>query len=141
MDLIMTPANAPSRYPDLENFYETTSPGHQWKITKGRYDEYLITTTVPDGQNHIAIMFYDIPDGIAIDQSNRPHPYIRPPGSELITKFQEKVRNSPPPNYLSSNGTFYLPNAPHIVFNRDIHKWVNKNTKRVISGLNSPIQP
>jgi hypothetical protein len=140
MDLIMTPANAPSRYPDLENFYETTSPGHQWKITKGRYDEYLITTTVPDGQNHIAIMFYDIPDGIAIDQSNRPHPYIRPPGSELITKFQEKVRKSPPPNYLSSNGTLYLPNAPHIVFNRDIHKWVNKNTKRVISGLNSPIQ-
>ncbi len=39
IDLLMTPANAPSRYPYLENFYETTNPGHIWRISKGKYDE------------------------------------------------------------------------------------------------------
>jgi hypothetical protein len=84
IDLLLTPANAPSRYPDLENLYETTNPGHIWRISKGKYDEYLLTTTVPDGQNHMAILFYDIPDGLAIDQYNRSHPYIKPPSSQLI---------------------------------------------------------
>jgi hypothetical protein len=140
IDLLITPANAPSRYPDLENFYETTNPGHTWRISKGKYDEYLLTTTIPDGQNHMAILFYDIPDGLAIDQYNRSHPYIKPPSSQLIASFQEKVRRSNPPQYSSSNGVLYLPHAPHIIFSNEINKWINKVTKRVISGLNSPSQ-
>ncbi len=140
-NILNVPSDAPPRYPNLESNYETTKPWHEWRITKGRYNEYLITTTVPDGAGHLAVIFYDIPDGLAIDQLNRPLPYINPPSSDLICQFQEKVRKSSPPNFMSNDGLLYLPDAPHIIFSNDIDRWINRATKRVISGLNTPIQP
>jgi hypothetical protein len=69
------PSNGQPRYPNLESHYEETRPNHDWRITKGKYKEYLLTTLVPDGKGGLPTVYFDIVSGQAIDQYNKPLPY------------------------------------------------------------------
>jgi hypothetical protein len=129
------PSNVQPRYPNLESHYEETRPNHDWRITKGKY---LLTPLVPDGQGGLATVFFDIVSGQAIDQFNRPMPYISSPNENLIQIYRDKVRYSQPPAYLIKNGIMYLPGAPHIIFSTETDHWINRVTKRIISGLSAP---
>lgn len=126
------------RYPNLETHYQETRPRHEWGISKGRYNEYLITSSVPDGNGGNATVYYDIVEGQAIDQYNRPLPYIASPDLKLIQIYRDKVLRSTPPTYLTQDNVMYLPGAPHIIFSVETNHWINKITKRIISGLNRP---
>jgi hypothetical protein len=126
------------RYPNLESHYEESRPYHEWRITKGRHNEYLLTSIVPDGLGNLTTIFYDIVDGQSIDQYNRQLPYISNPSENLIQSYRDKVRNSVSPAYLIENGVMYLPGAPHIIYSTETNHWINRVTKRIISGLNAP---
>jgi len=132
------PSNLQPRYPHLESHYEETKPNHEWRITKGKYHEYLLTSCVPDGQGGMATVFFDIISGQTIDQYNKALPYILPPMENLVQMYRDKVRNSPPPSYIVEHGIMHLPGAPHIIFSNETDHWVNRITKRIISGLNAP---
>lgn len=132
------PSNAQPRYPNLESHYEETRPNHDWRITKGKYNEYLLTSLVPDGQGGLATVFFDIVSGQAIDQYNKPLQFISSPNENLIQIYRDKVRYSQPPAYLIENGIMYLPGAPHIIFSNETDHWINRVTKRIISGLSAP---
>ena len=45
---------------------------------------------------------------------------------------------SHPPAYLVEDGMMYLPGPPHIVFSSETDHWINRVTKRIISGLSAP---
>ncbi len=113
------PSNAQPRYPNLESHYEKTRPNHDWRITKGNYNEYLLTSLVPEGQGGFATVYFDIVSGQAIDQYNKLLPYISSPNENLIQIYMDKVRYSQPPAYLIENGIMYLPGAPHIIFSTE----------------------
>jgi hypothetical protein len=127
-----------AKYPNLESHYQETRPRHEWNLSKGRYNEYLLTSIVPDGTGGSTTVYYDMLEGQAIDQYNRPLSYISSPSSRLLQMFREKVSNSQPPNYHTKDGIMFLPGATHIIFSTETNHWINKITKRVISGLNKP---
>jgi hypothetical protein len=77
-------SNAQPRFPNLESHCEETKPPHDWRITKGKYNEYLRTSLVPDGQGGLATVFFDIVSGQAIDQYNKPLSDISLPNENLI---------------------------------------------------------
>jgi len=82
-----------------------------WLNLPGVYNDYLLTSLVPDGLGGMATIFYDLVDGHAIDQYNSPLHYIT------------------------------LPGAHHIIFSPETNHWINKATKRIVSGLSSPSPP
>ncbi len=130
--------DVPVRYPDLENFYETTKPKHQWKLAQGSAGEWLCCTSVPDGLGHNILVYYDINKGESFDQYDHKLSYVTPPPSNLIIKLQDKVRKSPKPHTEIVNNVIQLRGSPHIIYNKEAGIWLNRNTKRVISGLNAP---
>ena len=130
--------NSKVMYPKLESNYESARPYHIWRISKGKYNEYLLTSLVPDGLGGVATVFYDLVDGQTIDQYNRQLPYISSPEPNLISVYREKVKNSPAPPYVLEKGLYTLPGAPHIAFSFETNHWTNRSTKRIITGLSPP---
>jgi hypothetical protein len=100
--------------------------------------EVQSTSPVPDGQGGLATVFFDIVSGHAIDQYNKPLQFISSPNENLIQIYRDKVRYSQPPACLIENGIMYLPGAPHIIFSNETDHWINRVTKRIISGLSAP---
>jgi len=129
------------KYPNLESNYEIAKPVHTWRLSKGGYNEYLLTSLVPDGLGGMATIFFDLVDGHAIDQYNSPLHYISPPDQSLIQLYRDKVKTSLPPAFMISNGCITLPGAHHIIFSPETNHWINKATKRIVSGLNIPSPP
>jgi hypothetical protein len=103
--------HAQVEYLNLESNYEVAKPAHTWRLSKGGYNEYLLTSSVSDGLGGSATIFYDLVDGHAIDLYNSPLHYIT------------------------------LPGAHHIIFSPETNHWINKATKRIVSGLSSPSPP
>ena len=97
------------KYPNLESNYEVAKPVHTWRLSKGGYNEYLLTSLVPDGLGGTATIFYDLVDGHAIDQYNSPLHYITPPDMSLIQLYLDRAKASIPSVYMVINGCITLP--------------------------------
>ena len=127
----------PVRYPNLENHYEIHSPRHEWVVKKGILGEYLITTVIPDGQGNQIIAFYDITEGKSVDSYNQNLSFIRPPDNTVLEKFRRRVDESPVPQYIVREGLMILKDFPHVMFSQEVNQWINKNTRRIVSGFES----
>jgi hypothetical protein len=73
------------------------------------YNDYLLTSLVPDGLGGTATIFYDLVDGHAIDQYNSPLHYITPPDMSLIQLYLDRAKASIPSVYMVINGCITLP--------------------------------
>ncbi len=103
--------------------------GHLHKILRKKLFSAKKVTTLPA---------LTVVSGQAIDQYNKPLQFISSPNENLIQIYRDKVRYSQPPAYLIENGIMYLPGAPHIIFSNETDHWINRVTKRIISGLSAP---
>ena len=127
------------RYPSLEDIYSSSKPSHVWQITRGEYNEQLLTSFIPDGHNGFLSVSYDINEGCSVDLSNRSLAFVSPPESFLVADYLDKVRKSHPPACKKENGVLHLRGAPHIIFNTDSNSWINTKTKRIITGFSKPL--
>ena len=131
----------PSRYPDLEHFYETTKPRHKWDISRGSLGEWLLTTSVPDGLGHQILVYYDLYRKESYDQYDHKMSYVTPPDESVINRINKKIKGSGPPHVELVNNMIQLRGSPHIIFDQSLCLWINKNSQRIVSGLNNPVIP